>query len=98
MSSVGGGLAVAVAAVAAAVGKAATRYHGEGGDQDMHPEVWDLLPLGLQGKGKEVGATVAVKVSGAFILFELVPAVCGEPEPRKLVVWYTVVLPWRSTR
>ena len=46
------------------------------------------MPLGLQGKGKEVGATVAVKVSGAFILFELVPAVCGEPEPRKLVVWY----------
>jgi len=38
MSSVGGGLAVAVAAVAAAVGKAATRYHGEGGDQDMHPK------------------------------------------------------------
>jgi len=37
MSSVGGGLAVAVAAVAAAVGKAATRYHGEG-DQDMHPK------------------------------------------------------------
>jgi len=37
MSSVGGGLAVAVTAVAAAVGKAATRYHGEG-DQDMHPK------------------------------------------------------------
>ena len=38
MSSVGGGLAVAVAAVAAAVGKAATRYHRGGGDQDMHPK------------------------------------------------------------
>jgi hypothetical protein len=75
MSSVGG-LAVAVAAVAvAAVGKAATRYHRGGGDQDMHPKYptrgetermhW---PLGLQVKGKEVGATVAVKVNRAYSL------------------------------
>jgi hypothetical protein len=38
MSSVAGGLAVAVAvAAAAAVEKAARRYHRGGGDQEMHP-------------------------------------------------------------
>jgi len=57
MSSVGGGLAVAVAAVAAAVGKAATRYHGEGGDQDMHPKVKlkGFIAIGITGQGEGSG-------------------------------------------
>jgi hypothetical protein len=79
MSSVGGGLAavavVAVAVVVAAVGKAARRYHrGEKIKTCTKfyqvPEVKLKGCIGItrRGKGREVGATVAVKASGAYSL------------------------------